>query len=127
MRISCVDVEIPVVVLPRASVGPHSIAPSTELDVLNATRNDDVLVSQTEGPRVRLCACNDGGKKRRMEPSGPMISPRWRMVDEKAELGVDRPLRPMATYPAGQVTTNSSFGWWNVTRTTSRNDRVAGC
>jgi hypothetical protein len=65
IRIACVDVDVPLVVLPRASVGPHSTWPVALLEDLNATRNDESLVSQTEGPRVRLCAGRSGQRIRR--------------------------------------------------------------
>src|SRR5688572_26262879 len=80
MRIAWFVVEDPVAVLPRASVGPHSIEPSTELGVLNATRNDEESVSHMEGPRVRLCACNDGSKQTRREARGLVIRAMLRMI-----------------------------------------------
>src|SRR5262245_41253356 len=80
MRIAWFVVEAPVAVLPSASVGPHSMAPSTVLEVWKLTRNDAASASQMAGPRVRLWPGNDGCKKARMEPRGPMMSPRWRMV-----------------------------------------------
>src|SRR5262245_52431434 len=79
MRIAWFVVEDPVAVLPRASVGPHSIEPTTVLEVRNATRNDEESVSQMEGPRVTLCACNDGSKRTSREPRGLVISPMVRM------------------------------------------------
>src|SRR5262245_6310111 len=80
MRIAWVAVEFPVAVLPRASVEPHSIEPCTLLEVLNATRNEVLSVSQMEGPRVRPWAGNDGCKKATSEPRGLRTSPRLRMV-----------------------------------------------